>query len=147
MRGEDRACVLSVNPQPELDMNFTHMLGVVAATAMVATTTPAFSHPKLVSSTPAAKSVVSNVRQVTLTFSERLLPKLSGIDLVMTGMPGMANHSPMKVTGFTISVGADGKTLVASLPRKLPPGTYLLAWHAVSADTHRVTGTLTFTVK
>jgi methionine-rich copper-binding protein CopC len=128
-------------------MNFTRMLGVAAATAIIATATPAFAHPKLVASTPAAKSVVRNVRQVTLTFSERLIPQMSGIELVMTGMPGMANHNPMKVTGFTISVGADGKTLVASLPRQLPPGTYLLTWHAVSADTHRVTGTITFTVK
>ena len=141
------ARVLPVNPQSELEMKLTHMLGGVAAAAIVATATPAFAHPKLVSSTPAAKSVVSNVNQVTLTFSERLIPKLSGIDLVMTGMPGMANHSPMKVTGFAIAVGADGKTLVATLPRKLPPGTYLLTWHAVSADTHRVTGTITFTVK
>ncbi|NYT40968.1 copper homeostasis periplasmic binding protein CopC [Sphingomonas sp. R-74633] len=128
-------------------MNFTRTLGVAAAVAIVAIATPAFAHPKLVSSTPAAKSVVSNVRQVALTFSERLIPTLSGIDLVMTGMPGMANHNPMKVTGFAISVGADGKTLVASLPRKLPAGAYLLTWHAVSADTHRVTGTISFTVK
>jgi methionine-rich copper-binding protein CopC len=147
MRGAVPARVLLVNPQSELDMNFTRMLGVAAATAIITTATPAFAHPKLVSSTPAARSVVSNVRQVTLTFSERLIPAISGIDLVMTGMPGMTNHSPMRVTGFTIAVGADGKTLVASLPRQLPPGTYLLTWHAVSADTHRVTGTIAFTVR
>lgn len=128
-------------------MNLTRTLGIAAATAIVAFATPAMAHPKLVSSTPAAKSVVSNVTRLTLTFSERLLPQMSGLELAMTGMPGMANHKPMNVTGFAISVGADGKTLVAVLPRKLPAGTYLLSWHAVSADTHRVTGTLTFTVK
>jgi methionine-rich copper-binding protein CopC len=90
---------------------------------------------------------VSNVRQVTLTFSERLLPNLSGFDLTMTGMPGMANHKPMKVTGFKITIGADGKTLVATLPRALPAGTYRIDWHAVSADTHRITGNVTFTVR
>lgn len=128
-------------------MNFTRPIGIAVATAIVAYASPALAHPKLVSSTPAAKSVVSNVRQLTLTFSERLIPQMSGIDLAMTGMPGMANHKPMKVTGFAISVGADGKTLLAVLPRNLPAGTYLLTWHAVSADTHRVTGTFTFTVK
>ena len=72
---------------------------------------------------------------------------VSGIDLAMTGMPGMANHAPMKIAGFKTSVAADGKTLVAVFPRPLPAGTYKLDWHAVSTDTHRITGTLAFTVR
>ncbi|MBN8812345.1 MULTISPECIES: copper homeostasis periplasmic binding protein CopC [unclassified Sphingomonas] len=128
-------------------MKFSRIMGAAVSVAIIATASPAMAHPKLVSSTPAAQSVVSNVKQITLTFSERLMPQLSGIDLSMTGMPGMANHKPMKVTGFKISVGPDGKTLVATLPKALPAGTYQIDWHAVSADTHRITGKLTFTVK
>src|SRR3546814_9820308 len=67
--------------------------------------TPALAHPKLVSSTPAASATVGATNRLTLTFSERLMPRLSGVDLAMTGMPGMANHAPMKIGGATTAVG------------------------------------------
>jgi methionine-rich copper-binding protein CopC len=108
---------------------------------------PAIAHPKLVSASPADGSTVQKPSNISLTYSERLMPQLSGIDLTMTGMPGMAGHQPMKIAGFTTSVSADGNTLVAALPRPLPAGTYTLKWHVVSTDTHRVEGSLTFTVK
>src|SRR3546814_18835969 len=73
------------------------------------------------------------------------MPQMSGLDLVMTGMPGMASHAPMKIAGFKTSVSQDGKSLVAALPRPLPAGTYDAHWHVVSTDTHRVAGPLTFT--
>jgi methionine-rich copper-binding protein CopC len=90
---------------------------------------------------------VAATNRLTLTFSERLMPQLSGIDLAMTGMPGMANHAPMKIGGVQTTVGEDGKTLIAALPRPLAAGTYKLDWHVVSVDTHRIAGSLTFTVR
>ena len=128
-------------------MKFTRMIGVAASTAIFAAAIPAMAHPRLVSSTPAANAVVSNVTQVTLSFSEGLVPQMSGIDLTMTAMPGMAGHKPMKVAGFKTAVASDGKTLTAALPRRLPAGSYRLDWHVVSVDTHRVAGNLAFTVK
>jgi len=118
---------------------------IAAALALLAA--PALAHPKLVSSTPAPQATISNATQVSLTFSEPLVAPVSGIDLVMTGMPGMASHAPMKITGFKTSVAPDGKTLVAAFPRPLPAGAYKLDWHVVSTDTHRITGTLGFTVR
>jgi methionine-rich copper-binding protein CopC len=59
----------------------------------------------------------------------------------------MAHHAPMKVTGFKTDIGPDGKTLVATLPRALPAGSYDAHWHAVSVDTHRVEGHFSFTVR
>jgi len=118
---------------------------IAAALALLAA--PALAHPKLVSSTPAAQATITNATQVSLTFSEPLVAPVSGIDLVMTGMPGMASHAPMKITGFKTSVAPDGKTLVAAFPRPLPAGAYKLDWHVVSTDTHRITGTLGFTVR
>jgi methionine-rich copper-binding protein CopC len=120
---------------------------IPAAAASLAVAAPAFAHPKLVSATPAAGATVSGPTQISLTFSETLMPQMSGLDLAMTGMPGMAHHAPMNVTGFKTSVSGDGKTLVAALPRALPAGTYDANWHVVSTDTHRVEGHLTFTVK
>jgi methionine-rich copper-binding protein CopC len=107
---------------------------------------PALSHPKLVSSMPAAKATVSNVSQVSLAFSESLVAPVSGAELTMTSMPGMANHR-MKISGVKTSVGQDGKTLVAAFAKPLAAGTYQLDWHVVSTDTHRVRGTLAFTVR
>lgn len=108
---------------------------------------PAIAHPKLVSSTPAANATVSKPGRITLTFSEKLVAPMTGIDLVMTGMPGMANHPPMKMTGFKTSVSPDGKTLIVTPARPLAAGSYDVKWHAVAADTHRIQGAFSFTVK
>lgn len=124
-----------------------HAIRLAAAIAAVAVATPAIAHPKLLASTPAPQATVSKVTQTSLTFSETLMVPLSGIDLSMTGMPGMANHAPTKIAGFKTSVTPDGKTLVAAFPRALPAGTYRLDWHVVATDTHRATGSLTFTVR
>lgn len=119
---------------------------LTAASAMLISTA-AMAHPRLVSSQPAANSEVSRPTTISLTFSERLVPQFSNFDLVMTGMPGMSNHAPMKIQGYTPQVSADGKTLSARLPRPLPAGHYELTWRAVAADTHRINGKFNFTVK
>ena len=122
---------------------------VILAAPLIALALPtaALAHPKLLSSTPAAKATVSQVKEIKLTFSEKLVPQFTGIDVTMTGMPGMANHAPMKISGFKTSVAPDGKTLIAALPRPLPAGSYDLKWHAVAADTHRIEGKFSFSVK
>src|SRR4051812_17697860 len=114
-------------------MIFRHLLAIPIAASLVIAA-PAIAHPKLLSSDPANKAVVASPNKITLRFSETLLAPLSGIDLTMTAMPGMANHRAMKVTGFQISLASDGKTLVAALPRPLHAGSYTVKWHAVSTD-------------
>lgn len=123
---------------------FRNLMLVVAGLAVA---TPASAHPKLVSATPAAGATVAGPTQIALTFSETLMPQMSGLDLAMTGMPGMASHAPMKMAGLKTSVSQDGKSLVAAFPRPLPAGTYDAHWHVVSTDTHRIEGHLTFTVR
>jgi methionine-rich copper-binding protein CopC len=118
------------------------MLGAMGIMA-----SPAAAHPKIVSAQPAEGTTGSNVSQISITFSEPLVAAMSGMDVMMTGMPGMANHAPMKMTGVKTSVAADGVTLVAKLPRPLPVGSYEADWHVVSTDTHRVAGKLDFSVK
>ena len=89
--------------------------------------------------------MVAKSANVTLRFSEKLMPKFSGADLMMTGHGGMT-HAPMKVVG-TATVGSDGRTLVVTPKSPLGAGSYKLAWHVVSTDTHRITGNYAFTVK
>lgn len=125
------------------------MRHILFAAAALATVLPgvALAHPKLLSATPAANATVAKPSKLALTFSEKLLAPMSSIELVMTGMPGMANHAPMPIKGFKTAVEGDGKTLAVTLPRALPAGSYDLTWHVVAADQHKVDGQYSFTVK
>ena len=128
-------------------MNHARQLVTFLFASSLALAALALAHPKVVSVEPVEGATVAKVSKVTLTFSEPLIAAMSGVDVVMTGMPGMENHAAMKLSGVRVIVGPDGKTLVANLARPLPAGSYEADWHAVSTDTHRVTGKLTFTVK
>ena len=120
------------------------ILAPLAALALTALPATAFAHPRLLSSDPAQGATVSKPTRVSLAFSEVLVAPLSGIELTMTAMPGMANHKPMPVKGFQTKI--TGKTMVATLPRALPTGTYVLKWHVVAADQHRIEGSYSFKV-
>lgn len=115
------------------------------ALALLGVASAAQAHPKLVSASPAANATVVEPGRVELRFSEKLMPKFSGADLMMTGHGG-ASHAPMKVTA-TAAVAGDGSTLVLTPKAPLVPGRYTVAWHVVSSDTHRVAGNYAFAVK
>ncbi len=74
------------------------------------------------------------------------MPQFSAASLVMTGMPGMASHGPMKINASVAAAG-DGKTMVITPAQALQPGDYRVEWRAVSSDTHPITGNVTFKVK
>jgi methionine-rich copper-binding protein CopC len=120
-------------------------LPALIALSAVALPGVAQAHPKLLAATPAANAAVVKPTAIKLTFSEALVGPLSGIDLTMTGMPGMSDHQPMPIKGF--KTVATGKDLTVTLPRPLPAGSYELKWHAVASDQHRIEGSYTFTVK
>lgn len=117
-----------------------------AALAALALGGAAQAHPKLLVAAPAATSVGDGKGDITLKFSETLVAQFSGMSVLMTDMPGMKMPAPM-VMRVKTTVAADGKTLVGHPAAALPPGTYSIAWHAVTADTHRVEGRYNFTVK
>lgn len=96
------------------------------------------AHPRLLSANPAPNARVAAPAELRLSFSETLIGKFSRIAL-------------MDSRGRSVKVGAaalapDHKQLVAPVGGKLSPGTYKLAWKAVSTDTHRVQGGYAFTV-
>lgn len=121
-------------------------IALFAATAALFAAAPALAHPKLVSATPAPNAVVAAPARLQLTFSESLVANFSGVDLVMTEMPGMKMSSPHKVA-VTTALGPDGKTVAVTLAKPLTRGAYRLDWHVVSTDTHRVQGSYAFKVK
>jgi copper resistance protein C len=116
---------------------------VLAALALTGT---AQAHAKLVSSSPAANATVAKPSKIILTFNEKLVAKFASTTLTMTGMPGMKDHAPMKISGFTSVMSKDGKTLTLLMKRALVAGSYELKWAAAGADAHRTEGSFTFTV-
>lgn len=119
---------------------------VAAALALLVAPTVAHAHAKLVGSAPAANATVAKVTKVDLKFNEKLIASTVKTELVMTGMPGMADHPPMKIP-YTSAMGKDGKSMTLMLKRPLVPGTYKVKWSAAGADTHRMGSEFSFTVK
>lgn len=118
----------------------------IVLAALVAVPSGALAHAALTGSTPAANSSVAAPTKIVLRFNERLLSATVRTDLVMTGMPGMADHAPM-VIAHTAQMAKDGKSMTLAPRRRLVRGTYRVTWTAAGADTHRITGGFSFTVK
>lgn len=119
----------------------TKYLKVILASAAVATASPLLAHAHLVTSNPVANAATANPRKLVLTFSERLVPAFSKLELVMP-MGSQKMAIPLKTT-----VGADGRTLVG-VPQAatLMKGPYVINWTAATADGHKMTGAVPFKV-
>ena len=118
-----------------------------ATLVALALPTAAFAHATVVSSTPAANSAVKSPGRISIGFSTPLKPGSAGAEIVMTAMPGMADHPPMVIKAFTNELADDGKTLVLKLKSPLPVGSYTINWAATGADGHPVSGSLDFRVE
>ena len=110
-------------------------------TAALLSAAPAYAEAQLVRASPQAGSSTAALKEISLEFSESLAPA-SSFELVMTGMPGMEDHPPMPIRGFSIVV--QDKNMHTLLPRALPAGNYELTWRAVSVDSKMSQGTLRF---
>jgi methionine-rich copper-binding protein CopC len=115
------------------------MLTLVAGGSLVATA--ANAHPKLVTTNPAANAVItSSPKELRFNFNEDLVPKFSGAEV--------KDQKGQKIKiGTAMADPADKKQLVVPLPTPLAQGVYKVVWHAVAADTHRVNGSYSFTIK
>jgi hypothetical protein len=114
-------------------------LSTLAPTALLA-------HVELTASSPATGTEAKAPKQITLTFSQPINPATAAASIVMTAMPGMANHGEMPIRNFTTNWSADGKTLTLALKKPLPSGTYEVRWQAAASDGHSMTGTVEFDV-
>jgi methionine-rich copper-binding protein CopC len=117
-----------------------------ALAALFGSTAPlaASAQVRLVDATPAAEARA--VTAVTLRFSEPIAPQSASATVVMTGMPGMANHPDMKMAQVKARVGDDRRSIQLTSPRPLPAGDYRVDWSATGADGQRVSGHHMFTV-
>ena len=112
----------------------------LAATISAIALGAAEAHPKLKTATPAVGATVQGApSEIRITFTEDLFARFSGAKV--TDARGRAVR-----TGAAFVASDDKKQLVVPLKAKLVPGSYQVAWHAVSADTHRVHGSYTFLV-
>jgi methionine-rich copper-binding protein CopC len=118
----------------------------LAAASIVSMPGAALAHTRLVSSSPAANTTVARVPSIRLTFNERVIASTVKTELLMTGMPGMRDHAPMKIA-FRSALASDGKSMTLTPRTPLTPGTYKVTWSAAGADTHRMGSEFSFTVK
>jgi methionine-rich copper-binding protein CopC len=118
--------------------HYSPWAAVAVATTVALAAGPAMAHARLVGATPAPDSTVAAPRALSLTFSERLVPAFSGVDVV-------------NAAGETVSVQSrvseDGKTLTGTLSQPLAPGAYRINWRIASSDGHRMTGSYSFSVR
>jgi copper transport protein len=101
----------------------------------------ASAHAALTGSTPEDGAVVATApKDITLTFSEQVA---LGANAIRVLDPANKRADSGKIhdlsSGGTARYGID-------LHAGLPDGTYTVAWHAVSADSHPVAGAFTFSV-
>ncbi|MGW3007276.1 copper resistance CopC/CopD family protein [Streptomyces sp. NPDC001219] len=102
---------------------------------------PASAHAALTGSTPAQGSVADRAPgQVTLTFSEGVAMSDDSIRVL--------NPQGERVDEKKLRNLSSGRVVKygAGLPSGLRDGTYTVAWQAVSADSHPVSGAFTFSI-
>lgn len=109
--------------------------------ALLAGAGPAAAHAALTGSNPKNGAVVATApKEVTLTFSEQIA---MGDDSIRVLGPSGRRADTAEIrelgTGGTVAYGV-------ALHAGLPDGTYTVAWQAVSADSHPVSGAFTFSV-
>ncbi|MFE6664024.1 copper resistance CopC/CopD family protein [Streptomyces sp. NPDC057697] len=103
---------------------------------------PASAHAALTGSDPQDGAVVATApKEVTLTFSEQVALGDDSIRILdPNGKRADTAAAPRDLqSGSTVKYGV-------SLRTGLPDGTYTVAWQAVSADSHPVSGAFTFSV-
>ncbi|WPB56908.1 copper resistance protein CopC [Xylophilus sp. GOD-11R] len=127
-------------------MRIRRLLSTTLATGLLIGAGAAFAAPNLVSSTPADKAEAAPATPIELHFSDRLVARSSAAQLVMTSMPGMADHPPMGMA-VTVSASDDPKVMKIVPEQPLPRGSYRVDWRAVSADRQSAKGSISFTVK
>ena len=101
----------------------------------------ALAHPHVESSTPAKDAqVTGSPKTVRIKFNEAPSGAFSTIALKD------ASGKAVKVGKAAVDK-ADKTVLTAAVAQTLAPGVYTVDWKASGSDTHKATGTYSFTVK
>lgn len=121
--------------------------GAALLLASLGASSPALANVRVVASTPAQGSSVAGPRVLTLTFEQAVDPSTAAVAVVMTAMPGMANHGEMQIRNFTTAWSEGNRKLTLTLRQPLRAGTYDLRWQAGGHHGDRASGKVTFDVK
>jgi copper transport protein len=109
----------------------------VTAVALLAGAGPAGAHAQLVSTTPTdGDRLDRGPTEVTLTFSEDVSVTVGQVRVLDAGGERV-DRGGLRATGTEVTVPLRGD---------LDDGTYVVAWRAVSADSHPIHGAFTFGV-
>lgn len=127
-------------------MRSTKFFRLTLAVAATFAATPLLAHPSLVTAKPSANSTVAPTNRIDLVFNEKIMPANTRMQLMMTSMPGMANHAPMKMP-ISVMMGEDGKSVMVMIKKPLTSGGYELRWMASGDDNEVVSGKYAFKVK
>jgi methionine-rich copper-binding protein CopC len=108
---------------------------VLAAWLVLAMAGPTFGHAHLSSAMPAPGATVKAPAEIRLLFTEPLEPAFSTIEVY-------------DAAGKRIQTGkSEVKDNIMHVPLKpLPAGGYKVNWRVLSVDTHKSSGSFTFTV-
>ena len=107
---------------------------------LVASAPAAHAHAVLEQTTPAAGAVVATApAQVTLRFGEQVAVQQGSVRVFDPGLHRVD-------VGGTHHVGGSGSVVGVDLPRTLSAGTYTVTWRVISADSHPVDGSFTFSI-
>jgi copper resistance protein C len=111
---------------------------ILFATAILAALAgPAWAHAFLEHASPGAGATDATApKKLTLEFTENLEPTFSGVTISDKDGHSVEQGAPV-VSGATITVAL----------KPLGAGSYHVAWHAVSTDSHRTEGSYSFSVK
>lgn len=116
-------------------MRFT----LVFAAFLLALPGVARAHAFLDQASPKVGSTVASApREVVLWFTEQLEPKFSSIEV--------RNENGVAMQAGKASSGPAGRAQLRVAVKPLPPGKYIVIWHALSVDTHRTQGSFPFQV-
>jgi copper resistance protein C len=99
----------------------------------------AYAHPALQASNPGQGATVPAPREIRLIFSENVIPKFSGLTI-------KDDNGALVETAAPSTDQKDKRQLVVPIVNPIRPGTYNVDWHAVSVDTHKVSGHFSFKV-
>ena len=110
----------------------------IAAGCVLFAAPQAFAHANLVSSDPAKDATIQSPKQITLHFSEALEMKVSGLKLTDT------DGKPVPIRAVP---APDPKSLAAVPVQPLTSGLYTITWTSMGDDAHKMSGTVSFSVR
>jgi methionine-rich copper-binding protein CopC len=111
---------------------------LLAGCLLAGAASSANAHAELVQSTPAADSVVQEVTEVRLEFSEAIEIELSRIAIL--------DETGEELDHLPAPESENERVITLTLPEGLEAGSYRIIWEVVSSDMHKVEGEFGFRI-